>query len=134
MKLLLLRLAESFTTKESAKLFFGGKTNMLRQPEFHDVDKIHSLLSMIEQEQGFYDLIKQKSTGITVKIGRENQNSVLEECSLITATYSVGEDQVGTLAILGPTRMEYSRVITLLSTFSNDLTTLLTRLYQKLLT
>lgn len=124
-------LAESFTAKEPAKLFFGGKTNMLRQPEFHDIEKVHSLLSLIEQEQGFYDLIKQNSRGITVKIGRENENSALEDCSLITATYSVGEDQVGTLAILGPTRMQYSRVISLLSAFSNDLTTLLTGLYQK---
>lgn len=125
-------LTDSFTTKEHAKLFFGGKTNMLRQPEFHDVEKVHSLLSMIEQEQGLYDLIKQNSTGITVTIGRENQNSALEDCSLITATYSVGSDQIGTLAILGPTRMEYSRVISMLSIFSEDLTTLLTRLYQKL--
>lgn len=124
-------LAESFTTKEPAKLFFGGKTNMLRQPEFHDIEKVHSLLSMIEHEQGFYDLIKQNPVGITVKIGRENENSALEDCSLITATYSVGVDQIGTLAVLGPTRMEYSRVISLLSTFSTDLTTLLTRLYQK---
>ena len=124
-------LADSFTTKEPAKLFFGGKTNMLRQPEFHDIEKVHSLLSLIEQEQGFYDLIKQKSSGITVKIGRENKNSALDDCSLIMATYSVGEEQVGTLAILGPTRMQYSRVISLLSTFSQDLTTLLTGLYQK---
>ena len=57
--------------------------------------KFASLLSMIEQEQGFYDLIKQNSTGITVKIGRENQNSAIEDCSLITATYSVGADQIG---------------------------------------
>lgn len=124
-------LTESFVTTEPARLFFGGKTNMLRQPEFHDVQKVHSLLSMIEQEQDFYELMKQHSTGITVKIGRENQLSALEDCSLITATYSVGLEQVGTLAILGPTRMEYSRVISLLSIFSNDLTTLLTKLYQK---
>lgn len=128
---LVVTLADSFTTKEPAKLFFGGKTNMLRQPEFHDIEKVHTLLSMIEQEHGFYELIKQNSTGITVKIGRENKNSALEDCSLITATYSVGAEQVGTLAILGPTRMEYSRVISLLSTFSNDLTVLLTKLYQK---
>lgn len=124
-------ITESFTTTKPAKLFFGGKINMLRQPEFHDVHKVHSLLSMIEQEQGFYELMKQNSNGITVKIGRENQLSALEDCSLITATYSVGVEQVGTLAILGPTRMEYSRVISLLSTFSNDLTALLTKLYQK---
>ncbi|MFJ8245551.1 heat-inducible transcriptional repressor HrcA [Peribacillus asahii] len=124
-------LAESLTSTKPEKLFFGGKTNMLRQPEFHDVHKIHSLMSMIEQEQGFYELFKQNPAGINVKIGRENQISALEDCSLITATYSIGSDQVGTLAILGPTRMEYSRVISLLSTFSTDLTALLTKLYQK---
>ena len=70
---------------------------MLSQPEFHDIEKVHSLLSLIEQEQGFYELIKQNSSGIHVKIGRENKNSALEDCSLITATYSVGEEQVGTL-------------------------------------
>ncbi|CAH0347061.1 heat-inducible transcriptional repressor HrcA [Bacillus sp. CECT 9360] len=113
------------------KLFFGGKTNMLSQPEFHDIDKVKTLLSMIEQEDGIYDLIKHNPAGIHVKIGRENNNTALEDCSLITATYSVGSEQVGTIALLGPTRMEYSRVISLLEYFTNDLTELLTRLYQK---
>lgn len=124
-------LADTFSGNVPEKLFFGGKTNMLKQPEFHDIDKISSLLSMIEQEQGIYDIIKQHPAGIHVTIGRENNNSVLDNCSLITATYSVGREQVGTLAILGPTRMEYSRVISLLQFFSNDFTALLTKLYQK---
>ena len=124
-------LADTFSGNVPEKLFFGGKTNMLKQPEFHDIDKVSSLLSMIEQEQGIYDIIKQHPAGIHVTIGRENNNSVLENCSLITATYSVGSEQVGTLAILGPTRMEYSRVISLLQFFSNDFTALLTKLYQK---
>lgn len=124
-------LTETFTHHEPAKLFFGGKTNMLRQPEFNNIQKVHSLLSMIEQERDFYELFKDHSEGIHVKIGRENQNAALEDCSLITATYSMGREQMGTIAILGPTRMEYSRVISLLSTFSNDLSTLMTKLYQK---
>ncbi|WP_419881442.1 heat-inducible transcriptional repressor HrcA [Peribacillus sp. B-H-3] len=123
-------LADTFAVSEAGKIFFGGKTNMLKQPEFHDIEKVTSLLSMIEQEQGMYDLIKQNPAGIHVKIGRENNNTVLDDCSLITATYSVGEEQVGTIAILGPTRMQYSRVISLLEFFSNDMTALLTRLYQ----
>jgi heat-inducible transcriptional repressor len=65
-----------------------------------------------------------------VKIGKENNNSAMENCSLITATYSVGEEQLGTIAILGPTRMEYSRVISLLQMISQDLTSVLTKLYQ----
>ncbi|KWW12506.1 MULTISPECIES: heat-inducible transcriptional repressor HrcA [Bacillaceae] len=124
-------LADTLTDTNPEKIFFGGKTNMLRQPEFHDIAKVSTLLSMIEQEQGFYDLITQNPSGIHVRIGRENQNTVLDDCSLITATYSIGQEQVGTLAILGPTRMEYSRVISLLSFFSKDLTALMTKLYQK---
>jgi heat-inducible transcriptional repressor len=124
-------LSDTLSIAKPEKLFFGGKTNMLSQPEFHDIDKVRTLLSMIEQEKGIYDLMKQNPAGIHVKIGRENNNIALEDCSLITATYSVGSEQVGTIAILGPTRMEYSRVISLLQFFTNDLTALLTKLYQK---
>jgi heat-inducible transcriptional repressor len=113
------------------QLFFGGKTNMLSQPEFHDISKIRGLLQMIDQEEWIYDLIKNESAGINVKIGRENNNSAMENCSLITATYSVGAEKLGTIAILGPTRMEYSRVISLLQFLSKDLTAVLTNLYQK---
>ncbi|MFJ7974993.1 heat-inducible transcriptional repressor HrcA [Peribacillus sp. NPDC096379] len=123
-------LAETLDIAKPPKLFFGGKTNMLKQPEFHDIDKVSSLLSLIEQEQGLYEIMKQNPAGIHVKIGRENNNVLLEDCSLITATYSVGQQQVGTIAILGPTRMEYSRVISLLEFFSKDMTALLTKLYQ----
>ncbi|PLS15177.1 heat-inducible transcriptional repressor HrcA [Bacillus sp. M6-12] len=124
-------LAESLNNfSRNEKLFYGGKTNMLSQPEFHDIDKVRSLLSVIEHEPDMYKMMRQNPAGITVKIGRENNNSALEDCSFITATYSIGLEQVGTIAILGPTRMEYSRVISLLDMFSHDLTALLTRLYQ----
>jgi heat-inducible transcriptional repressor len=112
------------------KLFFGGKTNILSQPEFHDIEKVKNLMNMIEHEEDIYDIIRQRPTGISVKIGKENQNSVMEDCSLITATYSMGTEQLGKIAILGPTRMEYSRVISLLQFLSRDLTTVLTKLYQ----
>lgn len=112
------------------KLFFGGKTNMLSQPEFHDIGKVKNLLTMIEHEEDMYDIIRKNPSGINVKIGKENGNVAMEDCSLITATYSMGTEQLGTIAILGPTRMEYSRVISLLKFLSNDLTTVLTKLYQ----
>ncbi|MEW9049568.1 MAG: heat-inducible transcriptional repressor HrcA [Neobacillus sp.] len=129
--LLLHTIADSLKMPVNEKLFFGGKTNMLSQPEFHDISKIRNLLQMIDQEEWIYNLIKKDSAGINVKIGRENNNSVMENCSLITATYSVGTEKLGTIAILGPTRMEYSRVIGLLQFLSKDLTAVLTKLYQK---
>jgi heat-inducible transcriptional repressor len=123
-------LADTFKMPTNEKLFFGGKTNMLSQPEFHDVNKIRNLLKMMDQEDGVYELISKNPTGINVKIGRENNNSAMENCSLITATYSVGFEKLGTIAILGPTRMEYSRVIGLLDVISKDLSTVLTKLYE----
>ncbi|HEY4554350.1 MAG TPA: heat-inducible transcriptional repressor HrcA [Bacillaceae bacterium] len=112
------------------KIFFGGKMNMLNQPEFHNIQKIRSLMDMIDKEQGIYELFRHIPAGIHVKIGKENEISAMEDCSLITATYSIGEEPVGTIAILGPTRMEYSRVISLLRFLSRDMSSALTKLYQ----
>lgn len=122
-------LLETISLKEQEKLFFGGKANMFNQPEFRDIQKIHSLMDMIESEKGFYDIFKQIPHGIHVKIGKENERTEMENCSLITATYSIGNEPVGTIAILGPTRMEYSRVISLLDFLSTDMSKALTNLY-----
>ncbi|HLU21276.1 MAG TPA: heat-inducible transcriptional repressor HrcA [Bacillaceae bacterium] len=122
---------QTFETSGNEKLFFGGKMNMLNQPEFHNIHKVRTLLDLIEQEKGIYELFKHTPKGINVKIGRENQNVMMEDCSVITATYSIEDENVGTIAILGPTRMEYSRVISLLDFFSKDMTAVLSKLYSK---
>ena len=93
---------------------------MLSQPEFHDIQKVRSLLTMIDNEAEFYDILRHKQVGIQVKIGRENSSTAMEDCSLISATYSIGEEQVGTIAILS--RMQYSRVISLLQLFTRQIT------------
>ncbi|KAB7670130.1 heat-inducible transcriptional repressor HrcA [Bacillus sp. B1-b2] len=123
-------LSETVRIPTNQKLFFGGKTNILSQPEFHDITKIRNLLNMIEKEEGIPDLIRNNTTDISIKIGRENNNSAMENCSIISASYSIGEENIGSIAILGPTRMEYSRVISLLNFLSHDLTKVLTKLYQ----
>ncbi|MEH6941193.1 heat-inducible transcriptional repressor HrcA [Bacillus sp. JJ722] len=123
-------LTETLHIVPDEKIFFGGKTNMLSQPEFNDIEKVRSLLSMIEHEKELYQLIVKNPLGVHVKIGSENNDPAMENCSLITATYSIGQKQFGSVAILGPTRMDYSRVISLLKLFSKDFSTVLTRLYQ----
>ncbi|MCD7033040.1 heat-inducible transcriptional repressor HrcA [Metabacillus sp. GX 13764] len=119
----------TFDSESGEKIYFGGKTNMLNQPEFNDLARVKSLLSMIEEEHAFYELLKMKDKGVTISIGRENQVSAMDNCSLITAAYSVGARQIGTIAILGPTRMEYSRVISLIEHVAKDLSKALTDLY-----
>lgn len=122
-------MAGTLSLNQNEKIYFGGKTNMLSQPEFHDFQRIKSLLTLIEHEQQVYDLLRTKNAGISIKIGKENNNVAMENCSLITATYSLGDKQIGTIAVIGPTRMEYSRVISLLQRVTNDLSRTLTDLY-----
>ena len=128
--LMLNSIADSLKPTHFEKIFFGGKTNMLSQPEFHDIDKVRDLLKLIEQEDDFYDILRKNPSGIHVKIGRENNNAAMDDCSIVTASYTIGNEQLGSIAILGPTRMEYSRVISLMQFLANDLSTVLTKLYQ----
>lgn len=119
-----------FTSSSEEKIFLGGKMNMLNQPEFNNIEKVRTFMDFIEEEKELYELFRHTPNGIHVKIGKENQLSTMEDCSLITATYSIGQEQVGTIAIVGPKRMEYSRVISLLDVLSNDMSIALTKLYQ----
>ncbi|MFZ3588214.1 heat-inducible transcriptional repressor HrcA [Bacillus sp. DJP31] len=121
----------TFSVKRPERVFYGGKINMLSQPDFHDISKVRSILKIIEQEKEIYQLLRSKESGIHITIGKENQNEAMDDCSLITATYSFGSEQLGTIAILGPTRMEYSRVVSILQLISKDLTKVLENLYQK---
>lgn len=113
------------------RVFYGGKTNLLTQPEFRDVEKVRSLYSFLEEEQLVQQLFRTDESGIQVKIGEENELEPFQNCSIITATYSIGGKSMGTIGILGPTRMEYKRVISIVDYLSKNLTKTLTALYQR---
>lgn len=103
------------SVENDSKIYFGGKTNMLNQPEFfHDLDKVRQLLDLMEKKSQVISLFQPVKQGITIRIGSENNHIAVENCSVITASYTAGEDQIGAIAIIGPTRMDYKRVVTLL--------------------
>ncbi|WP_085991860.1 heat-inducible transcriptional repressor HrcA [Oceanobacillus senegalensis] len=110
-----------FLQEHPVKLYIGGKSNILMQPEFNDVDKIRSFYTMMENENEIANLLKNTKHGIGVSIGNENEVEAIKDLSLITATYQLGEEQLGTIALLGPTRMEYRKVITILSSLSKEM-------------
>ncbi|MFD2671585.1 heat-inducible transcriptional repressor HrcA [Marinicrinis sediminis] len=114
------------------RVFLSGATNILTQPEFKDVDKVKTLLDLLDQSGSvakLFDAGKEQHSGIQVRIGSENQNKAIHQCSFITASYSVEGHTLGTIGILGPTRMEYGRVISLLDYLSKDLAILLSKHY-----
>jgi len=120
----------AFQSEGENRLFMSGTTNMLTQPEFKDVDKVKAFLDVLDQTDTMMRLFSGAQEGIQVRIGAENSVEAINNCSLITATYALHGKPIGTIGILGPTRMEYGKVINLLGYFSRDLTKILNRWYK----
>ena len=101
-------------------MYLSGTTNIMNQPEFRDVDKVKSLFALLEEQDTLAKMLIPSESGIHVRIGSENNLDAINNCSLITATYSIDGQTLGTIGILGPTRMEYSKVISLMKYFSEE--------------
>lgn len=114
------------SVQKEGNIYFGGKTNMLNQPEFHDLNKIRMFMELMEKKSQVISLFHPDDSGIHIRIGSENHLLAMENCSVITATYSVGEEQQGSIAIIGPTRMDYQRVVSLLDIMRRGLSTTFT--------
>ncbi|SDK37466.1 heat-inducible transcriptional repressor HrcA [Natronincola ferrireducens] len=115
---------------EDAELFLSGTTNIFNFPEFNDVLKAKSFLSMLEQKETISNIISSsREDGITVSIGSENNYQEAKECSLVTATYKVNGNIVGRLSVIGPTRMDYSNVVGTLNQISQYINELLRTRY-----
>jgi len=107
------------------KLYLSGATNMLTQPEFKDVSKVKMIFDLFDESETLARMFADAPEGIQVRIGDENRLEAMSSCSVITATYMFDGQTVGTIGLIGPTRMEYAKVIGLLNRLSKDLTVLL---------
>ncbi len=120
---------KALDSQKRERLYLGGTTEMLEQPEFHNVDKVKELLVMLEKDQLMKDILKAHlGDGLTVSIGQENEYSGIKDCSIITATYHLDGELLGSMAVLGPTRMEYGRTMSLLNYMNQNLTEVIKRL------
>ena len=123
-------LENALQNDEEQRIFMSGTTNMLTQPEFKDVDKVKTILDLLGEAPAIMKMFSTLPSGIQVRIGTENDHKAISDCSLITATYSIDGEPLGTIGILGPTRMEYGKVISLIDLISRDMGTLLSRWYK----
>ncbi|MXQ53595.1 heat-inducible transcriptional repressor HrcA [Shimazuella alba] len=117
-------LEQLFMFEQPEQLFLSGTTRMLEQPEFRDVDKVRSLLDLVEANEQVLQLlepIEPMFTGVQVRIGSEIAVEGVEGCSVITASFELENDPVGTIGVLGPTRMDYGKVISLIEGFTKSL-------------
>lgn len=117
-------------SEKKERLYLGGATHMMEQPEFHDVDRIKDILLMLEEEELIKDILHaHMGDGLEVTIGQENENSRIKDCSIITATYHLDGELLGTIAVLGPTRMEYGKAMSLLEYMNTNLANVIRRFH-----
>lgn len=112
--------------RQEQKVFLGGTKQMLNQPEFRDVERVRNLLGILEEEKVLKDLLQGgEDSGLKVTIGSENKFTGIQDCSMVQATYRLNGQIVGTMAVLGPTRMEYGKVISVMDYLHKYLKTIL---------
>ena len=108
------------------KLALGGTSNILNFPEYSDVEKAKGFLSVLETKEKLIKLLEnQGEMAFTVRIGPETGIPELKDCSLVTATYQLSDHTHGTIGVIGPTRMQYGRVLSILNAMGQQLGDLL---------
>lgn len=112
--------------RQEQKVFLGGTKQLLNQPEFRDVERVRNLLGILEEEKVLKDLLQGgEDSGLKVTIGSENKFTGIQDCSMVQATYRLNGQIIGTMAVLGPTRMEYGKVISVMDYLHKYLKTIL---------
>ncbi len=117
------------------EVFVDGTSNILAKSDFADLERLRELLSMIGEKSHLIQILNEcvardtsANGNVQVVIGRENRSPSLQNCSLISAPYRIGDSSaVGTLSVLGPTRIEYARMISIVSYVAQTLEKMMSR-------
>jgi heat-inducible transcriptional repressor len=122
-------LTESLNDARNDDVYADGMSNLFNFPEYSDINKARNLLALIEEKEQLMAILNRigGSRGVIVSIGSELANSYMKDCSLVTATYKVGENEIGRIGVIGPTRMEYDRVVAVLEFIADYITGMVER-------
>ena len=118
--------AEIVHKEEELHIYTSGANNIFRYPELTDNQKASEIISNFEEKQVLGTLVRdqlsgQEETGVQVYIGNEMSIPSLRDCSVVTATYELGDGMKGTVGIIGPKRMDYDRVVGVLKGIKQQL-------------
>ena len=108
--------AEAIGEDEDLQIYTSGATNIFKYPELSDSKSASELIEAFEEKQELASLVSEtlnseENTGIQVYIGNETPIQTMKDCSVVTATYELGEGIQGTIGIIGPKRMDYEKVV-----------------------
>ena len=118
--------AEAIKADEDLEIYTSGANNIFRYPELADHRRASDLITTFEEKQLLGHLVESsmedsKDGEIQVYIGDETKVQSMKDCSVVTATYELGEGMRGTIGIIGPKRMDYEKVVSTLKTLKHQL-------------
>ncbi|HIY56432.1 MAG TPA: heat-inducible transcriptional repressor HrcA [Candidatus Dorea merdavium] len=118
--------ADAIQIDEDMQIYTSGATNIFKYPELSDKQSAQEIISAFEEKQQLTELVTQTlsredNTGIQVYIGDETPVQTMKDCSVVTATYELGEGMKGTIGIIGPKRMDYEHVLRSMKRLQNEL-------------
>ena len=122
------RLGEmAFSSLEETDVFIEGRTNMICEPEFGNLSKMANLFRAFEEKATMVRILDKcmDPKGVHIAIGSESQIEEIEPCSLVTSTYSFRGEVLGAVGVIGPRRMNYSRIVPLVDYTARLLTEML---------
>jgi len=111
---------EAFSKFAQTRYYLTGQSNMLYQPEFNDIQKLRKFIETVENND-IFKLVETDSDGVSVKIGTENQVTSMKDCTVVSSTYDTIDGEKGTISVVGPTRMDYRKVIPLLKYIAKNI-------------
>jgi heat-inducible transcriptional repressor len=105
----------TFSLDREIHVYIDGASNFFSHPEFGEVQKIEPLFRVLERKEQIADLLstRRNRLGIQVLIGSENDCEGMRMCSIVRSSYRVWGNQFGTIGVIGPTRMVYPRVVSI---------------------
>lgn len=118
--------ADAIQIDEDMHIYTSGTTNIFKYPELSDKQSAQEIISAFEEKQQLTELVtqtlaKEENTGIQVYIGDEAPVQNMKDCSVVTATYELGDGMKGTIGIIGPKRMDYEHVLKSMKRLQNEL-------------
>ncbi|MCX7614444.1 MAG: heat-inducible transcriptional repressor HrcA [Clostridiales bacterium] len=123
-------LSEVIEEQKGQDVYLGGASRLLIHPEYHDVEKAHRLLDYISDRRNMTSLkIPEEPESVNITIGPENGVEPLNNASVVYTTYKLGDGIQGVIGIIGPTRMDYSKIAARLKYFSSNFNKLLSELF-----
>lgn len=122
-------IADNINAIDNAEVYLGGTTNIFNFPEYNDIQKAKEFFAFMEKKKSLHRLLANiqnschhtNNNKINIVIGAENQFEELKNCSLITSAYSIGDKVVGIIGVIGPTRMEYPKIVSSLECLTKNL-------------